>query len=152
MTRDRWNEATLLALGSALFAFVFCYPLLGHLGAASLGHDWNTNLEMAWAAWGSVTRLHPFPWWQPWLCGGFPIFAHPESRILTPFFLLHLILGPVVGLHVEIVAHTAIGFAGAYFLARVLGISPLGAVGCAATFMGSTWYYLHMGEGHVMFL
>jgi hypothetical protein len=149
MTRERWNETKLLALGSALFALVFSYPLLGHLGTAGLGRDWNLNLEMAWATWDSVTRLHQFPWYQPWVCGGYPIFADPESRILTPFFLLHLILGPVVGLHVEVVAHIAIGFAGAYFLARVLTISPLGAVACAATFMGSSWYYLHMGVGHV---
>jgi hypothetical protein len=152
MTRERWIETTLLALGSALFALVFSYPLLGHLGTAGLARDWNPSLEIAWAAWDSVTRLHQFPWWQPKFCSGYPVFAYPESRILTPFFLLHVILGPVIGLHVEVVAHIAIGFAGAYFLARVQTISPLGAVACAATFMGSSWYYLHMGTGQVTFL
>jgi hypothetical protein len=152
MTRERWNETRLLALGSTFFALVFSYPLLGHLGTAGLAWDWMPNMQMAWAAWNCVIHLHQFPWWQPWVCGGYPIFAHPESRILTPFFLLHLVFGPAVGLHLEIIAHLALGFAGAFFLARTLEISPIGAVACAGTFMGSSWYYLHLGVGHVMFL
>lgn len=148
----RLTEVQLVALGSVAFALIFSYRLLGHLRTPGLAWDWNANLEMAWAAWYSVIRLHKFPLWQPWLCGGFPLLAHPESRILTPFFLLHLVFGPVVGLHLEVVAHIAIGFAGAYFLARTLGISPVGAVACAGTFMGSSWYYLHMAAGHVVFL
>lgn len=151
MTHERWNETKLLALGSTLFALAFSYPLLGHLATAGLVWDWMPNMQMAWAAWNSVVHLHQFPWWQTWVCGGYPIFAHPESRILTPFFLLHLLFGPAVGLHLEIIAHIAIGFAGAYFLSRTLKISPLGAVACAGTFMGSSWYYLHLGVGHVMF-
>jgi hypothetical protein len=87
----RLTEVQLVALGSVAFALIFSYRLLGHLRTPGLAWDWNANLEMAWAAWYSVIRLHKFPLWQPWLCGGFPLLAHPESRILTPFFLLHLV-------------------------------------------------------------
>jgi len=152
MTPERWNETKLLALGSTLFALAFSYPLLGHLSTAGMVWDWMPNMQMAWAARYTVVHLHRFPMWQTWVCGGYPIFAHPESRIITPFFLLHLIFGPAAGLHLEIIAHIAIGFAGAYFLARTLEISPIGAVACGGTFMGSSWYYLHLGVGHVMFL
>jgi len=152
MIRARRSETKLLVLGSTLFALAFSYPLLGHLTTAGLVWDWMPNLQMAWAAWYTVVHLHRFPWWQTWVCGGYPIFAHPESRIITPFFLLHLLFGPAAGLHLEIIAHLGIGFAGAYFLARTLEISPIGAVACAGTFMGSSWYYLHLGVGHVMFL
>ena len=148
----RLTEVQLVALGSVAFALIFSWRLLGHLGTPGLAWDWNMNLEMAWVSWYSVIRLHTIPLWQPWICGGYPILAHPESRILTPFFLLHLIFGPVVGLHIEVIAHLAIGFAGAYFLARTLDISPIGATACAGTFMGSSWYYLHMAAGHVVFL
>jgi len=148
----RLAEWQLVALGAVIFALIFCYLLLGHLSTPGLAWDWNLNLEMAWAAWYNVIRLHKFPLWQPWICGGYPILAHPESRILTPFFLLHLVFGPVVGLHLEVIAHTAIGFAGGYFLARTLSMSGVGGVACAGTFMGSSWYYLHMAVGHVVYL
>src|SRR5271155_1379455 len=100
----RLAEWQLVALGAVIFALIFCYLLLGHLSTPGLAWDWNLNLEMAWAAWYNVIRLHKFPLWQPWICGGYPILAHPESRILTPFFLLHLVFGPVVGLHLEVIA------------------------------------------------
>ncbi len=148
----RLTEWWLVGLGSVLFALIFSYRMLGHLRTPGLAWDWNANLEMAWAAWYSVVRLHKFPLWQPWICGGYPILAHPESRVLTPFFLLTLIFGPVVGLHVEVIAHIAIGCAGAYVLARTLGMSPVGSIACAGTFMGSSWYYLHMAVGHVVYL
>jgi hypothetical protein len=148
----RLTEWQLVALGSVTFAAIFTYLVVEHIRTPGLAWDWNLNLEMAWAAWYSVVRLHKFPLWQPWICGGYPILAHPESRILTPFFLLTLAFGPIVGLHLEVIAHAAIGFAGAYFLARRLGIVPVGAVTCAGTFMGSSWYYLHMAVGHVVFL
>jgi len=141
----------IVALGSTLFALAFSYPLLRHLGTAGLAWDWGYNTEKAWAAWYDVARLHQFPWSQQWVCGGYPIWAHPDSH-LGPFFLLHLLFGPVVGLHLEVVAHIAIGFAGAYVLARVVNISSVGAVACGIAFMGSSWYYLHLGTGHVMFM
>lgn len=144
--------SALVLLGSVIFAFAFSYPLLGHMETAGLAWDWMPSMQLAWAAWNSVIHLHQFPWWQTWVCGGYPIFAHPESRILTPFFLLHLLFGVAVGVHIEIIAHITIGFAGAYFLARSLNISAIGGVACAGTFMGSSWYYLHLGVGHVMFM
>ncbi len=138
--------------GSILFALAFSYPLLGHLAVRGFAFDWNYNFEHAWAAWYSVMRLHQFPMWQSWRCGGYPLLGHPETRILTPFFLLTLLFGPIVGVHLEVIIHIAIGFAGAYFLARAVGISRLGAVASAITFMGSSWYYLHLGVGHAMFM
>ena len=74
------------------------------------------------------------------------------SRILTPFFLLHLLFGPLIGMHLEIIAHIAIGFGGAYFLAQLLDIGRLGAVAAGATFAGSSWYYVHIAPGHGMFM
>ncbi len=141
-----------VALGSALFALVFSYPLLPHLDVAGLNGDWNYNMERSWAAWDNVTRLHRFPWTQQWICGGYPLFTYPNFHFSPPFFPLQLLFGVATGLHLEVVAHIAIGFAGAWFLARVLEISPLGAFGCALTFMGSSWYYLHLSVGHLEFM
>jgi hypothetical protein len=145
------TEIERLAIGAVLFALAFSYPLIGHLSTAGLDADWHQTLGMAWGVWNNVVNLHRFPLTIDWPCTGFPLFAHPESRTLTPLILLHLLFGPVVGAHLEVIAHIALGFAGAYFLARALSISPLGAVAAAITFAGSTWYYLHLSVGHLMF-
>lgn len=142
----------LVGAGSILFALAFSYPLLGHLATPGFAFDWNYTFEHAWAAWYSVMRLHQLPIWQPWRCGGYPLLAHPETRILTPFFLLTLLFGPIVGVHLEVIIHIAIGFAGAFLLGRIVAGPRLGAVACAITFMGSSWYYLHLAVGHAMFM
>lgn len=139
-----------VVLMSGGFALLMSWPLLGHLPTGGLGGDWNQNLEMAWATWGSLVHGH-FPLLQDYPCANFPLFGHPESR-LGPWILLHLLFGPIVGLHLEIVGHIAIGFAGTYWLGRNLGMSTLGAIVAATGFMGSDWYYLHAGVGHVMFM
>ncbi len=141
-----------IALISTLFALGFSWPLLLNLNVAGLSGDWNYNIERCWAAWYSVTRLHRFPWTQQWICGGYPLFTYPNFHFSPPFFPMQLLFGVATGLHLEVVVHIAIGFAGGWFLARVLEISPLGAFGCALTFMGSSWYYLHLGAGHLEFM
>ncbi len=141
-----------IALISTLFALGFSWPLLLNLNVAGLSGDWNYNIERCWAAWYSVTRLHRFPWTQQWICGGYPLFTYPNFHFSPPFFPMQLLFGVATGLHLEVVVHIAIGFAGGWFLARVLEISPLGAFGCALTFMGSSWYYLHLSVGHLEFM
>src|SRR5208283_814441 len=88
----------------------------------------------------------------PYKCGGMPLIGNPSSRVLTPFFLLHLVFGPLIGVHLEIIAHLAIGFAGAYLLARVIEIGWLGALASGAAFAGSSWYFLHLAPGHLTFM
>ncbi len=81
-----------------------------------------------------------------------PLLAHPTSHVLTPFLLLHLAFGPQIGSNLEIVAHVAIAWAGAYLLARFVGLGTVGQLTCASVFTGSSWFYLHVAVGHLNFL
>jgi len=56
----------------------------------------------------SVAHFHQLPLWNPYECGGTPMIGDPQSRVLTPFFLIHLLFGPVVGIHLEIALHFAL--------------------------------------------
>ncbi len=139
-------------LVSLMFALAFSYPILANIAGLGLDHDWDLTMEIHWAPFYTITHFHQFPFWDPYKCGGLPLLGNPQSRILTPFLLLHLLFGPLIGIHLEIIAHLAIGFGGAYLLARVVDIGKLGAVACGATFAGSSWYYIRMAEGHSVFL
>ena len=80
------------------------------------------------------------------------MLGDPQSRFLSPFFLLHLLFGPVIGFHLEIILHLAIAWSGGYVLARVQGLSPLASTLCGSIYAGSSWLPLHLAEGHQAFL
>ena len=144
-------EVPLVALASLAFAIFFGQSIIGHLSTEGLSGDWDHFLQLRWVPVYTLTHFHQFPFWNPYRCGGMPLFAHPQSTLLTPLTLLDLVFGPVVAVHVQIIAAIAIAFGGAYFLGRVLGMSKTGAVGCAIGFAGSSWFYLHAFAGHVNF-
>ncbi|MDX1650118.1 MAG: hypothetical protein R3263_09720, partial [Myxococcota bacterium] len=113
--------------------------------------DWEHTHAYAEVARHAVVEHGEGPWWNPVLCGGVPALAHPQSRILTPFFLLHLLLGVPLALKLEVVLHTAIGALGAALLARewipeAAGEAP--AAVAALGFTGSTAFTLHVAAGH----
>jgi hypothetical protein len=142
----------LVAVAAALFGIAFSYPILLHLGELSLHQDWDLLWQLQWVAYHSVVHFAELPLWNPYKCGGMPLLANPHSRMLTPFFLLHALFGPVLGLQLEIPLHLAIGFGGGYVLARVLGLGPLAAILCGTVFPASSWFSLHVAVGHVVFL
>ena len=142
------REVIWVALGSTAFALAFSWPLFGHLGQFGAFHDWEEFTELHWVPYYTVVHFHQFPLWNPYECGGMPMFGNPQSRILTPFFLLHLLVGPVLGLQLEIILHLALAWSGGYVLGRALGLRPLACVVCASVFSANSWFYLHIAEGH----
>src|ERR1700693_5382479 len=110
---QKWESAFVICC-AILFGLAFSLPVLAHLSAVSTNYDWDFHLELHWVPFYKVTHFHQFPLWNPYRCGGLPMLANPHSRILTPFFLLHLLFGPFIGLHLEIPLHLAIGWSGGF--------------------------------------
>ena len=166
------KEALLLAFGSVVFAFVFAYPLLcdwsylgpgvsgwiaqgprfSHLSQYPMNGDWDSFTQLRWVPYWTLVHFHQLPFWNPYKCGGMPMLANPETSILTPFFLVDLLLGISVAVVAEIVLHLAIAFSGGYVLARTKKMSPLAAAVCGSVFPASSWFFLHMATGHLNFL
>ena len=152
------REAMWAALGSVVFALCFSWPIVRHISHGDIPgfgfwtNDWDLFTQSHWVSFYTISHFREFPLWNPYKCGGMPLFGSPVAAVLTPFVLLDLLFGPVIGLRLAVIAHIAIAFGGAYFLARLLGISKLGAIACAATFAGSSWYYLRAEIGHLNFL
>ena len=146
------HETFGVAAVSLLFGAVFSYPMLLNLRTASVQNDWDFASELHWVAYYTVTHFHQFPIWNPYKCGGMGMLANPQSRFLTPFFLLHLLFGPMAGAHLEVTLHLALMWAGCYVLARTLGTHPLACAVGASVFCASSWFPLHLGEGHLVLL
>src|ERR1017187_10881247 len=146
------TEAMAVAIGSTAFAVVFCYPLVSNLSRAATPNDWDLITASQWAAYWTVRQYHQFPLWNPFECGGIPPLGDPNSHFLTPWFLLTLMFGPVVGLHLEVVLYCAIAWAGGYVLGRVLGMRRISAICTATAFAGSSWFFLRASEGQVVIM
>jgi hypothetical protein len=151
MTRRTLETISVIA-GSLLFGVAFSYPVLRNIHGVGAFHDWDLHGRFQWVDFFSVQHFHQFPFWNPYKCGGIPMFANPHSEVLNPFFLLHLLFNPFVGERLEIPLHLAIGWSGGYVLARILRVSEIAAVVCGSVYAGSSWFSLHISVGHTDFL
>ncbi|MBI2188495.1 MAG: hypothetical protein HYU37_15450 [Acidobacteria bacterium] len=147
-----WIRLLVPAALSIVFAAAFCWPLLEHFGELGVASDWDEHQLYHWVPYETVRSYGQIPLWNPFECGGMPMLANPQSRWLSPFFLLHLWLGPARAMHIEIVAHIALAWLGAFVLGRVYGVSRLAAMAPAVVFAGCSSFYLHLGEGHTHWL
>ncbi|HYB92434.1 MAG TPA: hypothetical protein VEC38_15465 [Candidatus Binataceae bacterium] len=146
------GDCAIAVAGALIFGVAFGWPVLTHLTTASLRDDWDLFLLLHWVPYYTVTHFHQLPLWNPYECGGVPMIGNPQSRVLTPFFLIHLLFGPAAGIHLEIALHFALAWAGGYFLARTLKMSRIASAGAATIFPASSWLSLHVAVGHVIFL
>lgn len=118
--------------------------------------DWDHQLVEAEVAARSALAGE-MPFWNPYPCGGLPSLAKPLSRIATPFFLLHLVVGPSQALRWEIVLHLLIAALGAALLVsrHVAGDATTRAAAVllgAMVYSGSSFFALHLTEGHLWML
>lgn len=150
--RARRLTVAAIAAGALAFGAAFAWHVTGRLGRMTVFSDWDHFLTLHWVAYETVRNYGQVPLWNPYVCGGIPMLGNPQSRWLTPFFLLHLLFGPELALQLEIVAHISIAWVGALLLGRVAGLSWLAALAPATVFAGSSYVYLHLAEGHATWL
>lgn len=141
-------------------------PAVGVLGIAALlaggvllnplhreaFRDWDQHIAYAEAATSSLLEHGELPSWNPYLCGGTPLLAHPESRVLTPFFLLYLVLSAGVAMQWDIALHFLVAVLGMVLLLRQERAPLMAALIGALVFGGSTFMVLHLAEGHTWIL
>lgn len=173
--KDGWfqpitrREAAWLVVGSLGFAVVFSYPILGalvylgpgvskwitwgpvfgHLARLPVNGDWDEVVELRWVPYQTITHFLQFPFWNPYKCGGLPMLGNPEGMLATPFLLLDIATGLTAGVYLQIILHMALGFAGCYVLARVMGLGAIAGLVLASVFLSCSWLYLQLAMGNL---
>lgn len=66
----------------------------------------------------SVVHFHQFPWFNPWISGGVPLYANPQMGFFSIQMLLVFIFGAPIGLKLTIVLFTFLGYASMNLLLR----------------------------------
>lgn len=130
---------------------LYCLPLLRHLN--NLGqYDWDLFFAVHEALRRTILTYHQWPWWNPWIAGGTPLFANPNAGLIslqTPFVLL---FGTVAGLKIGAVAYFLAGFWGMYCFARRFKAERAQAAFLSYVWTFSSFTAFHLSVGHYVFL
>ena len=149
MTRSRKSMALVCACVAA--AVLYHWPILSdwhNLGVL----DWDQHLFMQEVPRQTIVRHHQFPLWNPYACGGMPMLANPQSRFLSPTFVLHLLFGVLAAERIEMILHLAVGLVGAFLLARRVGLGAMGATTAAAIMLLNGTYAGTLAAGMTTFM
>lgn len=140
-------------LAPAIFfglALLYVAPFLLHLTNWGI-RDWDRAFLVAAIPGDAFFHYGQFPFWNPYIGGGNIFFHHPEMLVFSPFLLLYLIFGPVIGLKLQLLVCYFFGFWGSYRFARQMGLFEMTSYLLPFAWFGSVYFALHFAEGHVMF-
>ncbi len=101
----------------------------------------------------SLRFHHELPFWNPYECGGVPLWDNPQGLATSPLAELLLLFGSNFALDAWYVIHSAIGFFGMWLLTRrVLSLGYAGSLLGSAAFAFSGFHWQHYSGGHASFV
>lgn len=131
----------------------FTWPVL--TSGLKLGiSDWDPLLLFHANVFRSVYEYGQLPFWNPWSCGGNPLWQNPQVPLISPTYLLALGMPLIAAIKLNLLLHYLIGFAGMHvLLTRVFRISFRPAlIFLASLFVLAGGIALHLTVGHATFL
>jgi hypothetical protein len=114
--------------------------------------DWDQHAFYHESARVSLLQYGQLPLWNPYYCGGTDLLANPQSRLLSPTFLLVLLFGTLAGLKLEMLLHAWLGLLGMYCLGRDQGLDRICAWLAPAVYFLSPLYALPTSAGMTWFM
>lgn len=151
----RWNADDPLLpsppfLLFALLALLFVVPFFASATLWGV-EDWTEAMAHYASARQSVAAGQ-FPLWNPYFCGGTPLWAMPQPYWPSLSFLVTALFGDVLGTKLAIAAGIFIGLWGMERLARTLGIRGPEAIIPAVVFLFGGFLAGHLAVGQMLWL
>jgi len=100
---------------------------------------------MAKYGFGSLIDGH-LPLWNPYQLCGIPFLAAPHVGLLYPGNLFYLVFDTATATEVSLVAHLIFGGFAMWLLVREYGMSSVGGLAAAVTFMWSGWMVFFVNQ------
>ncbi len=99
----------------------------------------------------SILKYHQFPWWNPWVSGGVPLYANPQYSLISIQSIMTLVFGSIVGYKLALVGYFLIGFWG-FFILFVKGLkTPIVTAILLAYIWTFSSFLVHRLGGHYTF-
>jgi hypothetical protein len=83
------------------------------------------------------------PLWNPFVMGGLPFLANPQSAVYYPFSYIFVILPFAEAFSLNVLLHTFLAGIFMYALARNMGIGKTGSFGAAVIYMFNGYFVFH---------
>lgn len=132
-----------------VFALVFILLFTGLTSPAywlKLGiHDWDYHLLLLEVSKKAIVEYGEFPWWNPWIMGGYDYLTNPQTFPLGVFSVFTYLMPTYIGIKVGYLAFYLLGFYGVFrLLASKLGVMRVIAVWAGLLFVGCTYFSWHI--------
>ncbi len=111
----------------AMLTLVTTWPLLSSAGSLNTYRDSHPLVQYEESARQTLLRFGEAPLWDPYYCGGLDGLGTPQSRFVSPTFLLTLIFGTLRAEPLIAFLMILLGLEGAFRYARSRGSTNLGA-------------------------
>jgi hypothetical protein len=100
----------------------------------------------------SISRWHELPLWNPYECGGVPLWDNPQSIVASPVILLLQQANTTTTVGVWVMLHVTAGFLGTWLFCRSeLEASRVASFVAACLFAFSVAHSNHLAGGHTAF-
>lgn len=130
---------------------VFLLPfLLNH--DQLLSYDWDYFSQLYEGARISILEYKQFPWINPWVAGGVPLYANPQFGLISIQMPLVLAFGTLLGLKLSALFFFICGFWGMRNLLQRLGADSIIALTLSYIWIFSGFTAWHLQIGHITFL
>lgn len=150
--RARWVRSAglgLLALGLTVYAW---WPMIAAYPHTVKG-DGQQYQKVLEAGRVSIVRYHEFPHWNPYECGGAPLWGDPQAWAGAPLTWSSFVIGSTAAIQLWILAHVLFAFASMWLLARrELKLDPPAALVAAGAWAFSGFHQQHYSGGHFTFV
>jgi hypothetical protein len=93
-----------------------------------------------------AVRSGRFPLWNPYLFGGIPFFADPQTRVIYPVSVLLAAVDPTRALGYDVAIHMLVAMIGMYLFLRAVKAGQAGAMLGAFAYAFSSFFYNRMGH------
>ncbi len=95
----------------------------------------------------SILHYHQFPWLNPWMSGGVPLYANPQIGVFSLQTIFVLLFGAPIGLKISLAVYTFFGYGAAYLLFRkYFGIEKLAATALSLIWLFCSFFVAHLPE------
>jgi len=100
----------------------------------------------------TITRYHELPLWNPFECGGVPLWDNPQGLSAAPLAYLMFLVGSTATMGIWYVAHATAGVLCMWALARLeLRLSVGASIIAAASWAFAGVHTVHFTGGHPIF-
>jgi hypothetical protein len=110
-----WLALAIFAVAAAHSLFVLLGPFFKDLQLHGF-HDWDSHSAYRYITVISIKKYHEFPFWHPYMSGGYPGWAYIEGapNVISPYLPAYLLLPVQIAERVEIVGEISVAIVATY--------------------------------------